>query len=64
MLHYICMTNGGLYGNVSHIDGNNVDDMNNNEIVNEIKFNNFITIKYEATKEAIVRTSCISSINI
>lgn len=60
----ICMTNGGSYDNVSSVNGRNVSELKP-EIITEILENDkFMHITFSNRgQEAILRVSCISSIN-
>ena len=59
----ICMTNGGVYSNVSSINGRNVSELKP-EIITEILENDkFVSIISE-DEHCILRVSCISSINL
>ena len=61
----ICMTNGGIYSDVVLINGKDVSGIKV-EILTEILENDkFTTVFFnKGTKKAILRTSCISSINL
>ena len=60
----ICMTNGGMYSDIVLINGK--DAWETVKKVTEILENDkFITIFFnKGTQKAILRTSCISSINL
>ena len=60
----ICMTNGGIYSDVVLINEKDVSGIKV-EILTEILENDKFTIVSfnKGTKKAILRTSCISSIN-
>ena len=60
----ICMTNGSMYPDVVLINGKEVSGIKV-EILTEILENDkFTTVSFnKGTKKAILRTSCISSIN-
>lgn len=61
----ICMTNGGMYSDVVLINGKEVSGIKV-EILTEILENDkFTTVSFnKGTQKAILRTSCISSINL
>lgn len=61
----ICMTNGGIYSDVVLINEKDVSGIKV-EILTEILENDkFTTVSFnKGTKKAILRTSCISSINL
>ena len=61
----ICMTNGGIYSDVALINGKDVSGIKV-EILTEILENDKLTtVSFnKGTKKAILRTSCISSINL
>ena len=63
----ICMTNGGIYNNVRSINNETVNVKDTKTLFASLKkeINNyeFIIIEY-VTGKALIRTSCISSINI
>ena len=61
----ICMTNGSMYPDVALINGKEVSGIKV-EILTEILENDkFTTVSFnKGTKKAILRTSCISSINL
>lgn len=61
----ICMTNGGLYDNIISVNNEKVSgDIHDlfPLMLNKIKEYEFIIVKYDKG-EALIRTSCISSIN-
>lgn len=60
----ICMTNGGIYDNIKTINGTDVNEMNATKIKIMLNTNDFIEIEFEHSKKAVVRTHCISSINL
>ena len=61
----IGMTNGGIYSDVALINGKDVSGIKV-EILTEILENDkFTTVSFnKGKKKAILRTSCISSINL
>ena len=61
----ICMTNGGIYSDVVLINGKDVSGIKV-EILTEILENDkFTTVSFnKGTKKTILRTSCLSSINL
>ena len=61
----ICMTNGGSYDNVNSVNGRNVSEFKP-EIITEILENDkFMHITFSnGGQKAILRVSCISSINL
>lgn len=60
----ICMTNGGVYSNVNSINEQDVSDINPKTIAKILDNYEFIHIVLcNGGQEAILRTSCISSIN-
>ena len=60
----ICMTNGGMYSNVSSINGRDVSEIKS-EIITEILENDMFMhiVLNNGGQKSILRTSCISSIN-
>ena len=60
----ICMTNGGMYSNVSSINGRDVSEIKP-EIITEILENDMFMhiVLNNGEQKSIIRTSCISSIN-
>lgn len=60
----ICMTNGGMYANVNSINGRDVSEIKP-EVLTEILENNIFMhiVLNNGGQEAILRTSCISSVN-
>ena len=60
----ICMTNGGMYSNVSSINGRDVSEIKP-EIITEILENEMFMhiVLNNGGQKSIPRTSCISSIN-
>lgn len=60
----ICMTNGGIYSNVSSINGRDVSEVKP-EIITEILENDMFMhiVLNNGGQKSILRTSCISSIN-
>lgn len=63
----ICMTNGGVYSNVNSINEQDVSDINPKTIAKILDNYEFIHIVLfvlcNGGQEAILRTSCISSVN-
>ena len=58
----ICMTNGGMYNNVTAIGKLKTNDITTAQI-EEILVSDIIEIEFQYGK-AILRTACISSINL
>lgn len=64
----ICMTNGGSYDNVNSINGHDVSKIKPEIIIEILENDTFMNIVMNIVlnnggKKAILRTSCISSIN-
>ena len=60
----ICMTNGGIYSDVITINDKRVSDVKLVALIETLTNDKFITVSFNnGTKKAILRTSCISSIN-
>lgn len=60
----ICMINGGVYSNVNSINEQDVSDINPKIIAKILDNYEFIHIVLRnGGQEAILRTSCISSVN-
>ena len=60
----ICMINGGVYSNVNSINEQDVSDINPKTIAKILDNYKFIHIVLcNGGQEAILRTSCISSVN-
>jgi hypothetical protein len=57
------MTNGGMYDNVTSIDDEHVDNITPVMLERMLMRNEFIKVIFQG-KKALVKTSCISSINL
>ena len=61
----ICMTNGGVYSDVILINDKEVSNIKLEALNETLENDKFITISSnKGVKKAILRTSCISSINL
>lgn len=60
----ICMTNGGLYDHVIILNYEDITEENLSPLLDYIKQNEFIVIEHSFNRKAVIRTSCISSINL
>ncbi len=61
----ICMTNGGMYPDVILINGKEVSGIKLEALNEMLENDKFITISSnKGIQKAILRTSCISSINL
>ena len=59
----ICMTNGGVYANVSSINDRDISEFNRESIIEMLENDTSIYIVLNSGQTAILRISCISSIN-
>ena len=59
----ICMTNGGVYDNVRSINDCNVSNFSHESLIEMLEHDTSIYITLNSGKTAILRISCISSIN-
>lgn len=60
-----CMTNGGMYRNIHTINGVKVSTLETHRDLSEIiDKNEKVCIEFDHSDSAIVKTSCISSINL
>lgn len=59
----ICMTNGGMYSNVSSVNGCDVSEIKREVLTEILENDTFMYIVLNSGQTAILRTSCISSIN-